>query len=227
MAKSSPRCDERKQVHGKRQSIHARAFWGWLGGRIWPLMRRGGYVGMLDSEVHVRMAQKASVRDLGSSAHPADRACPQAMAGAKRLLRSRTAAATTAFRDVTATAVFSHLVALGEQHWFKLTVVFLTGLIVGVSLEWLNRKSGEKRAAELRSLGWKFRSLSESIRLRTASSRWPDSVHDLKPAMLSMFASARKFDLWAPERARIPAAGRDVPLRIFSMRRQASGRRRF
>ena len=112
------------------------------------------------------------------------------------------AAATTAFRDVTGTAVFSHLVALGEQHWFKLVVVFLTGLIAGVSLEWLNRKSGEKRAAELRSLGWKFRSLSESIRLRTASSPWPDSVHDLKPAMLSLFAAARNFDFWAPgERA--------------------------
>jgi hypothetical protein len=111
-------------------------------------------------------------------------------------------AATTAFRDVTGTSVFSNLVALGEQHWFKLVVVFLTGLIAGVSLEWLNRKSGEKRAAELRSLGWKFRSLSESIRLRPASSQWPDSVHDLKPAMLSMFASARNFDLWAPgERA--------------------------
>jgi hypothetical protein len=109
---------------------------------------------------------------------------------------------TTAFRDVTGTTVFSNLVALGEQHWFKLAVMFLTGLVVGVSLEWLNRKSGEKKAAELRSLGWKFRSLSESIRLRPTSSQWPDSVHDLKPAMLSMFASARNFDLWAPgERA--------------------------
>jgi hypothetical protein len=109
---------------------------------------------------------------------------------------------TTAFRDVTGTIVFSNLVALGEQHWFKLAVMFLTGLVVGVSLEWLNRKSGEKKAAELRSLGWKFRSLSESIRLRPTSSQWPDSVHDLKPAMLSMFASARNFDLWAPgERA--------------------------
>lgn len=108
----------------------------------------------------------------------------------------------TAFRDVTATAAFSHLVTLGEQLWFKLAVVFLTGLIAGIALEWFYRKSGEKRAAEMRSLGWKFRSLSESIRLRTVSSEWPDSVHDLKPAMLSVFAAARNFDLWAPsERA--------------------------
>jgi hypothetical protein len=110
--------------------------------------------------------------------------------------------AAAVFRDATTTAVFSNLLALGQQHWFKLTVVFLTGLVVGVSLEWLNRKSGEKRAAELRSLGWKFRSLSESIRLRTAASEWPDNVHDLKPTILSVFASARKFELWAPsERA--------------------------
>jgi len=106
--------------------------------------------------------------------------------------------ATTAFRNVTATPAFNHLLSLGQQHWFKLALVFLTGIVVGVSLEWLNRKSNERKAAELRSLGWKFRSLSESIRTRTASSAWPDSVHDLKPAMLSVLRSAAGFDLWAP-----------------------------
>jgi hypothetical protein len=111
-------------------------------------------------------------------------------------------AATTAFRDATATTAFSNLVALGEQQWFKLALVFLTGILVGVSLEWLNRNASTKRAAELRSLGWKFRSLSESIRLRTASSGVPDHARDLQPAMLSLFGSARKFDLWTPnERA--------------------------
>ena len=104
----------------------------------------------------------------------------------------------TAFRNVTATPAFNHLLALGQQPWFKLALVFLTGVVVGVSLEWLNRKSDEKKAAELRSLGWKFRSLSESIRTRPASSEWPDNVRDLKSAMLAVFGSARKFDVWAP-----------------------------
>ena len=107
-------------------------------------------------------------------------------------------AASTAFRNAMATPVFSNLVALGEQHWFKLALVFLTGIVVGVSLEWLNRKANQKKASELRSLGWKFRSLSESLRLRTASLGWPDNARDLKPAMLTVFGSARKFDLWAP-----------------------------
>jgi hypothetical protein len=102
----------------------------------------------------------------------------------------------TAFRNTTASPVFNHLLALGQQHWFKLALVFLTGIVVGVSLEWLGRKSDEKKAAELRSLGWKFRGLAESI--RTTPSGWPDNVRDLKPAMLSVFGSARKFDLWAP-----------------------------
>jgi hypothetical protein len=106
--------------------------------------------------------------------------------------------ATTAFRDATATPVFQKLLALGQQSWFRFSLVFLTGIIVGVSLEWLNRKSGEKKAAELRSLGWKFRSLSESIRIRTASPGWPDNVRDLKPATLSVLSSARKLGLWAP-----------------------------
>jgi hypothetical protein len=109
-------------------------------------------------------------------------------------------AATTAFRDATATPAFESLLALGQQPWFRFALVFLTGVIVGVSLEWLSRKSGEKKAAALRSLGWKFRSLSESIRIRTASPSpgWPDNVHDLKPAMLSVLSAARKLDVWAP-----------------------------
>ena len=111
-------------------------------------------------------------------------------------------AATTAFRDATATPGFTNLLALSQQTWFRLALAFLTGVVVGVSLEWLSRKSGARRAASLRSLGWKFRSLSDSIKMRTASSGWPDNVHDLKPAMLSLFVAARRFDLWAPnERA--------------------------
>jgi hypothetical protein len=43
-----------------------------------------------------------------------------------------------------ATTVFNNLLALGQQRWFKFTLVFLTGIVIGVSLEWLNRKSDEK-----------------------------------------------------------------------------------
>jgi hypothetical protein len=106
--------------------------------------------------------------------------------------------ATTVFPDAMATTVFSNLLALGQQHWFKFAFVFLTGIVIGVSLEWLARKSGERKAFELRSLGTKFRGLSENIKIRTASSEWPDNVRDLKPAILSVFISAKKFDLWAP-----------------------------
>ena len=106
--------------------------------------------------------------------------------------------AATVFRDAMVTSAFNNLLALGQQRWFKFALVFLTGIVVGVSLEWLGRKSDEKKASELRSLGSKFRSLSDSIKVRTVSSGWPDNVRDLKPAMLSAFISARKFDLWVP-----------------------------
>jgi len=110
--------------------------------------------------------------------------------------------ATIAFRDATSTPAFNSLVALGLQFWFRFALAFLTGVVVGISLEWLSRKSGEKKAAALRGLGWKYRSLSDSIRIRTASPGWPDNVRDLKPAMLSLFVAARRFALWAPnERA--------------------------
>jgi len=86
---------------------------------------------------------------------------------------------TAGFPNAMATTVFNNLLALGQQRWFKFALVFLTGIVIGVSLEWLNRKSDEKKASELRSLGSKFRSLSDSIKFRTASSGWPDNVRDL------------------------------------------------
>ena len=106
--------------------------------------------------------------------------------------------ATTVFPNAMVTAVFNNLLALGQQRWFKFALVFSTGIVIGVSLEWLNRKSNEKRAFELRSLGSKFHSLSDNIKTRSASSGWPDNVRDLKPAILSVLISAKKFDLWVP-----------------------------
>ena len=107
--------------------------------------------------------------------------------------------ATTVFRNAMATTVFDNLRALGQQRWFNFALVFWTGISLGVSLEWLSRKSDDKKASELRSLGNKFRSLSDSLKNRTASSGWPDNIGDLKPAIGSAFSSARKFHLWAPD----------------------------
>jgi len=106
--------------------------------------------------------------------------------------------ATTVFSNAMATTVFNNLLALSQRRWFAFALVFLTGIVIGVSLEWLSRKADEKKASELRSLGSKFRSLSDNIKVRTASSGWPDNVRDLKPAILSALISAKKFDLWAP-----------------------------
>ncbi len=105
--------------------------------------------------------------------------------------------ATAVFSNAMATTVFNNLLALGQRRWFAFALVFLTGIVIGVSLEWLNRKSDEKKASELRSLGSKFRSLSDNIKVRT-SSGWPDNARDLKPAILTAFISAKKFDMWAP-----------------------------
>ena len=106
--------------------------------------------------------------------------------------------ATAVFRNAAATTVLDNLRALGQQRWFKFALVFWTGIVLGASLEWLNRKSDEKKASELRSLGSKFRSLSDSLKNRTASG-WPDNADDLKPAITSALGSARKFHLWTPD----------------------------
>jgi hypothetical protein len=100
--------------------------------------------------------------------------------------------------NAVAATISNNLAAVSQQRWFKFAFVFVTGLVIGVSLESLNRKSGERKAFEIRSLGYKFRSLSGSIETRIESSGWPDSVRDLRPAILSAFVSAQKFGLWVP-----------------------------
>ncbi len=107
--------------------------------------------------------------------------------------------ATTVFRNAVTTPVFDSVRALGQQRWFNFALVFWTGVVLGVSLEWMNWKSDEKKASELRSLGAKFRILSDSLKNRAAPSGWPDNVGDLKPAITSALGSARKFHLWVPD----------------------------
>ncbi|MCP3371106.1 hypothetical protein [Bradyrhizobium cajani] len=101
--------------------------------------------------------------------------------------------------NAVATAISNNLVAVSQLRWFNFALVFMTGIVIGVSLESSKRKSGERKAFELRSLGYRFRSLSDNIKLRTASPGWPDNARDLRPAILSAFVSARKFDVWVPD----------------------------
>ena len=96
------------------------------------------------------------------------------------------------------TMVSNQLAAVAKQRWFNFALVFMTGVIIGVSLESLGRASGDKKAFELKSLGYRFHSLSESIKTRIAASGWPDNARDLKPAIMSACNAARKFDLWVP-----------------------------
>jgi hypothetical protein len=94
--------------------------------------------------------------------------------------------------------IAGHLAAIGDLRWFKVTLVLMTGVVIGISLETSARKSGERRAFELRSLGYKFRHLADSLKMRTTSSEWPDNARDLRPAIVSVLASARRYGLWTP-----------------------------
>ncbi len=105
--------------------------------------------------------------------------------------------------NAVATTVFNNVVELGQQRWFPFALVFMTGIVIGISLDWLARNSDKRHASDLRRLGSKFRGLSDSIKIRTAvPSGWPDDVRDLKPDIMSAFISAEKFGFWVPgERA--------------------------
>jgi hypothetical protein len=94
--------------------------------------------------------------------------------------------------------ISDQLSAVGEARWFEFALVFMTGIVMGVSLESSARRSGERRAFELRSLGYKFRSLSDSIKTHTAAPGWPENARDLRPAIRSALLAAEKFKVWAP-----------------------------
>src|SRR5215831_6974594 len=97
-----------------------------------------------------------------------------------------------------ATTISNDLIAIRQLDWFNFALVFMSGVVIGVSLESFGRRSGERKAFEVRSLGYKFGSLSESIKSCASSPEWPDNARDLKPAIMSALISAKKFDLWVP-----------------------------
>jgi hypothetical protein len=94
--------------------------------------------------------------------------------------------------------ISDQLARIGELSWFKLALIFMTGLVIGISLETSARRSGERKAFALRSLGYRLRSLSDALKARTASAGWPDNARDLKPAITSVLISAGKFGVWTP-----------------------------
>jgi hypothetical protein len=100
--------------------------------------------------------------------------------------------------NAVATTISNDLIAVGQLRWFNFALIFTSGVVIGVLLETLARRSGERKAFDLRSLGNKFSSLSDSIKSRTPSSGWPDNARDLRPAIMSALISAKKFDLWVP-----------------------------
>src|SRR5258708_34798163 len=65
-----------------------------------------------------------------------------------------------------ATTISDNLAAISQLRWFRFSLVFMTGLVIGVALETLNRKSGERKAFEVPSLGYKCHSLSDNIKTR-------------------------------------------------------------
>lgn len=95
---------------------------------------------------------------------------------------------------------------MGWLEWFaNLPGVFpgsliATGLVVGVSADWLLRKFDGSRALRRRALGVRFCSLAGRVeeRFNGYYGEWPNNIHDLKPAVMSAFIEVETFGLWAP-----------------------------
>ena len=103
------------------------------------------------------------------------------------------------FSDPNITIGFNLAAPIVQQRSFQFALVFLTRIVVGISLDWFDRNSDENKASELRTLGYK-RILSDAIKIQTAgSSGWPNNIREHKADILSALISAKKFDLWVPD----------------------------
>src|SRR5262245_11112968 len=72
------------------------------------------------------------------------------------------------FSDPNIIIAFNLAASIAPQRWFQFALVFLTGIEIGISLAWFDRKSDEKKASELRTLGSKFCILSDTIKTQAA-----------------------------------------------------------
>ena len=106
--------------------------------------------------------------------------------------------ATTVLWNGTVTILFLTSSHLGQQRRFN-AFVFLTGSI-GVPSEWWCPGSRTKKLSSSKASELNF-AVFHNIKVRTASSGWPDNVRD-QTAPLSV-CSANKFDCGGTERARV------------------------
>jgi len=115
-------------------------------------------------------------------------------------------------------ALRSRTVLTTSSYWansvVKFGLVFLTGILVGVSLEWLNRKSDAKKLPSSEASALNFAAFQIASKFARVV-RMADNVRDLKSVILSALVSARKFDLWVRMEHVVPIAGCVIPLRNF------------
>jgi hypothetical protein len=78
-------------------------------------------------------------------------------------------------------------------------MLIVTGVLVGAWVDWLLRKFDGSLASRRETLGLRFCNMAHSIedRLRF-DTRWSLNIHDLKPALMSLFIDAEGFGIWAP-----------------------------
>jgi hypothetical protein len=75
----------------------------------------------------------------------------------------------------------------------------VTGVLVGVWIDWLLRKFDGSRSADRKTLGIRFCNLAQNIENRFQyDDTWPANIHDLKPNLMSAFIEAEGFGLWTP-----------------------------
>ena len=88
---------------------------------------------------------------------------------------------------------------LAEQTWFLVTASFLVGFAAGFLVKWLLQRLDGSRAKERKALG------TEMARLGNypAQIKFPFPTKE-KAQIMSCFASAKKFGIWAPDGRAFP-----------------------
>ncbi len=92
----------------------------------------------------------------------------------------------------TANAVLKFLLDLSEQTWFRVTALLLVGFVAGLWLDWLLRKLDRSRAEKRKALGTEMVFLGHELRKLV-------DPNEVRPKIMSRFATARKLGIWVPD----------------------------
>jgi hypothetical protein len=97
--------------------------------------------------------------------------------------------------------VWLYLVSFADLPYFRVAVAAMTGLVLGLWMDWLMRRFDGSRDDNLRALGRDIESLGDKVvsAQRFDPSGWPNNIGYVLPELMSLLAKVEKHGFSVPQ----------------------------